>query len=295
MTPVAANRVVLDTNYFRSLRAEDLRPLRERGLAVSVSTSAFYETWAAAARAGDPKLLIAPAMALSEIVDLNYPIAASGGELMWRFTTTRGPSDGARVRQPYLAWSSRAWHLASTGNVNEASMMTVGLEVDAYLSTYGRSWQAFAIPWPRAEREAILKKHDPRKAQERLVAHLTGSLAGDGYRASLVRRRLDAFYQVVAFQTLNAARGATEPTENDLEDIQSLMHLAESAFLLTHDNRFIRAVDESGTYQRPWVLRLSDFRRALPPGRPWGRNARLAAARFTRQACEAPCGICGGR
>ena len=290
---MAANRVVLDTNYFRALRADDLRPLRERGLAVSVGMSAFYEAWAAAARAGNPNLLIGPARALSEIVDPSYPIAANGGELIWRFSKGRRVQERGRVRMPYLTWSLGVWHLAATGNVDEAALRNIGLDVNAYLSAYGRSWQRFACRWSDSERE-LLKTFAPRKAQERLVAHFTHPLA-EHHRASLVRRRLDAFYQVTAFLTLNAARGATTPTENDLEDLSGLMHLSESAFLLTHDNPLIRAVDESGTYQRPWVRRLSDFREPVPPGRPWGQSARLAANGFVRRDCEAPCRICGGR
>jgi hypothetical protein len=36
-------RVVLDSNYFRSLKAGDILTLRERSFSVSVSASAIYE------------------------------------------------------------------------------------------------------------------------------------------------------------------------------------------------------------------------------------------------------------
>jgi hypothetical protein len=51
------------------------------------------------------------------------------------------------------------------------------------------------------------------------------------------------------------------------------MHIAEPAFLLTRDGGLIRAVDESGTYQAPWALRLPEpLDGPLPDGRPWGRQ-----------------------
>jgi len=108
-----------------------------------------------------------------------------------------------------------------------------------------------------------------------------------------VRRRLHAYIHVIALHLRNTAQRATATAENDSEDILTLMHLAEPAFLLTHDEKLIRAVDACGTYQKPWVLKLSELLGGkLPTGRPWGQNGRRAADVFRRQDCTGRCPIC---
>ena len=298
------SRVVLNTNYFQSLKEGHLEPVRARGFSVSVGMSAFYETWAAAAREGKIGIIVGPARALSRIVDPEYPIAPNAGDFFWRFRVARRRRERDRVTNRFRAWAVYNWHLAATGNVNEKELERVGLEADAYLRQRGQSWQTFAKPWKvkiepdcPPERRSILeelnakaeldlkafKSLDPRKRQARFVARVDEGLVARGLRAALVRSRFHAFFNVSGWHMWNTACGATTATENDSEDVANLMHLAEPAFLLTRDNKLIHALDESGSYQAPWVRTLPDFlASALPPGRPWGRNARRARESLTR-------------
>jgi hypothetical protein len=297
-------RVVVDTNYFRGLREQDIEQLRARGFRVSVSQSAFYEAWAAAARDKDPGIIIGPARNFSRVVDLDYPIAPTAGDLFWRFRVVRRKRDGDRVRARYSAWATLNWQLAVSGNIDETALLRVGQEADEYLRKRGQSWQLYARPWKvridakcspdeRAELEAanakareqleIFKalKHGKRHAL--FVAFASQGLPERGLRARLVRSRFHAFYNVVAWHMWQKATGAQTATENDSEDITHLMHLVEPAFLLTRDGDLLKSVDASGTYQAPWVRTLEQFLRApLPVGRPWGISARLQAASFDR-------------
>lgn len=305
MKPV--RRVVLDTNYFRSLKERDLAPLRERGFLVSVAMSAFYEAWAAAARERKLGLLLGPARALRDIIDPAYPIAPSVGDFLRRFAVVRERQEPGKVTRRYEAWAQVNWQLAANGNVNDTMLASVGLDADAHLTQRGTTWKGYARSWrelaiealspqeradlnavqaatEKAEREiSMFRTLSPRKRQSHFVTHISQDLTARGYRAGMVRQRMHAYYHVIALQMWNTARGSTTATENDSEDLANLMHIAEPAFLLTRDDGLIRAVDESGTYQAPWVLRLEEFLRgSLPVGLPWGGSARSEAARFHR-------------
>jgi len=284
--------VVLDTNYFRALKAADLAPLHAQGFEFSVGMSAFYETWAAAAREGKPGIIIGPSKELRAIVDPALPIAPNAGDILRRFAIRRGASERAKVTPRYVAWATLNWQIASTGNVDDAALQSVGLDADTYLTRRGRSWKEYARLLPATE-QGLLKEAGPRRGRARLVAHITGSLSSRGLRAGLARRRLHAFFQVAALHMWNTALGATMSTENDSEDLVSLMHLAEPAYLLTHDDKLIRAVDAAGTYQAPWVVRLSELMdENRPRGRPWGIAARELAAGFRRPECTGRCALC---
>ena len=175
------------------------------------------------------------------------------------------------------------------------ALQTIGLEADAYLRRRGKGWQKTASRWPKVDLPEFTRFPE-RKQHALFAAHVRTQVARSGFRTELIRRRLHAYIHAMALHLRNTARRATAATENDSEDILTLMHLAEPAFLLTHDDKLIRAVDSSGTYQAPWVLRLSQFLKGnLPTVRPWGPKALSVAAQFRRQACEGPCGICRQR
>jgi hypothetical protein len=96
------------------------------------------------------------------------------------------------------------------------------------------------------------------KRQKRFVSHVTRDLTARGLRAALVRRRLHAYFHVIALHMWNTARGATTAVANDSEDFLSLMHVGEPAFLVTRDHGLIKAVDAPKTYQAPWCERWSN-------------------------------------
>jgi hypothetical protein len=276
-------RIVLDTNCFRGLKAKELLALRNDGFKISVGQSALYEAWAAAAREARPGIVLGPARELSEVIDPDYPIAPTRGDLLWRFSATRRRHDQDRTTPRYRAWATLNWRLAATGNVEEGELQRLGLEANDYLAGAGSSWKRFAAKWAQHDQVEAFRALPDRRRRSLFVNHITSDLWSRGFRAGLVRSRLHAFFHAIAWHMWSTATGATTATDNDSEDLAGLMHLAESAFVLTHDEKLIRAVDLSKTYQAPWVRTLAEMHATnLPTGRPWGVGARRTAGEFIR-------------
>ncbi len=288
-------RVVLDTNYFRALKEEDLAPVHALGFSISVGMSAFLETLAEAARESKPGKIIGPAKSLSRFIDQTYPIAPNAGDFLWRYSSSRGFGDQNKVHVRYLEQSFMNWWWLAVDtklDVDPKQLRAMGLEADAYLRQRGESWQRSASRWPKEELTEFTMFSE-RKQRALFADAVRKQVARTGTRADLIRRQLHAYVWVAAWHLWQTAKGATTAAENDSEDILSLMHLAEPAFLLTHDEKLIQVVDACRTYQAPWVLSLSQFLAGrLPSGRPWGESARREADVFRRQPCTGPCRIC---
>jgi hypothetical protein len=309
-----SGRVVLDANYFREAKLEHLAPIRERGFRVSVGFSALQEAWAAAAREDKPGLLLGPTRRLRGIVDPDYPIAPTSGDLLRRFAVERRGRDVDPLSHRYRAWATSTWQTLSQGAVDVADVQRIGRLINAHLDKRGGKWTGYARRWSdiqpddpntdadqltEEERKALAKYStvddqlaffrslSPGKRLAQYVRFQTKGITEHGLRVRMVRGRLHAFFHVVGLRSWTTASGATTATANDSEDITSLMHIAEPAFLLTHDTKLIESVDASGSYQAPWVLRLQEFLGGpLPLGRPWGIGARLQAAHFRRPAAS---------
>jgi hypothetical protein len=310
------SRVVLDANYFRGAKLEELAPIRERGFRISVAFSALHEAWAAAARADKPNILLGPTRRLRDVVDPDYPIAPNAGDFMRRFAIERRRRDVDPLSGKYRAWATRTWQILSQGVADVADVLRIGRLANTNLDARGATWTGYARRWSNiapddpstdadqltdAERVelakyptvddqlAFFRSLGPRKTLAQFVRFQTNALTREGFRAGMVRRRLHAFHHVTGLRSWTTASGSTTATANDSEDIGNLMHVAEPAFLLTHDTKLIESVDASGTYQAPWVLRLAEFLRGpLPLGRPWGIGARLQVARFNRSKLSPP-------
>jgi hypothetical protein len=55
---------------------------------------------------------------------------------------------------------------------------------------------------------------------------------------------------------------------NDVFDCELLRYLAFPAVVCTYDGKFTRAVEESGTWQRRWVLGPAELRHLAQGGSP---------------------------
>jgi hypothetical protein len=89
---------------------------------------------------------------------------------------------------------------------------------------------------------------------------------------------VDAHLKLAAVGS-NAEYLASPNREHDAIDNVMLMHIAQPAFVAMRDYRFIVRVDESGTFQAPWVRTLGELcTEDLPPGMPWGTSGRHAVA-----------------
>lgn len=98
-----------------------------------------------------------------------------------------------------------------------------------------------------------------------------------------VADRFDAHIAVTALRLHSAGLGARMPKENDGADLALTMHIAEGCVLVTNETQLVKLVDDSKTYQAPWVRRLNDLD-DLPQGPPWGEGARRLAQSFRRKS-----------
>jgi hypothetical protein len=93
-----------------------------------------------------------------------------------------------------------------------------------------------------------------------------------------IQERYHCYFRLAAQHAYRSATGVGRPTqENDSEDLQLTMHLADDAIVLTRDFALIEQVDETESFQAPWVRSLGEVLDGrVPEGKPWGRSARRA-------------------
>ena len=83
--------------------------------------------------------------------------------------------------------------------------------------------------------------------------------------------RLDAMFRVDAhFFRLRMGKRPYNPKKqaNDVFDCELLRYLAFPAVVCTYDGKFTRAVEESGTWQRRWVLGPAELHHLAQGGSP---------------------------
>ena len=95
--------------------------------------------------------------------------------------------------------------------------------------------------------------------------------------------RLDAQNSTYSLRLIAAAKGQRMPKRNDGVDFSLPMHVGDGAMLITREKQLVALVDQSGTYQAPWVRHIDDLDE-IPDGLPWGENARQIARAFKRRS-----------
>jgi hypothetical protein len=97
-----------------------------------------------------------------------------------------------------------------------------------------------------------------------------------------VAERFDAHIRTTAYRLHMAARGARMPKKNDGADASLTLHLGAGCILLTDERKLVDIIDESGTFQAPWVRQSQDLD-DLPQIPAWGEQARNVARAFRRK------------
>jgi hypothetical protein len=273
--------------------------MRDQGFKISIAMGAFYEAWAAAARQQAPNMIVSPARAFQDVVDPEYPLAPSAGDFLRRFKVAR--REGDCLTRRYREWSWLNWRLASRGEIDESSLVAVGLEADAYLTWRGETWKGYASAW-RPRVDAALATTDPKAHEAALVALAQSGGTDRALQSHATREASEAFRQPrhAGSNGARAPGGAREKATSRLLPRDRPAHVEHGA---RSDNgrcqRFRGPLEldarrgarvprhASKTYQAPWVRTLEQFfGLPLPTGRPWGISARLQAARFDRAAAS---------
>jgi hypothetical protein len=130
------------------------------------------------------------------------------------------------------------------------------------------------------EYEQSVTHYDSLTEPERRGA-LKSYLAGTLHFSDAVAERFDAYLSVATLRLGLAAIEARSVATNDGADMLLLQHIGAGFMLLSDDRQLISLIDESQTYQRPWVRRLNDVDN-LPDGPPWGESAQRQAELYVR-------------
>jgi hypothetical protein len=288
--PTHCKTVILDTQNVRGAPVDLLKRLAERGFQLHVSTISFEELWAQAVRQDKLGLLVGRVRAIAQHIEPREPIKTAGVSLVRRLGgTVRGaliPAEAGDSEKLRDLWRAIADNRISDNTIRKAGRQ---IEEDALLradSWFTTNQAAAAVEeWSGTEHseDEIVRK----------VSHRFFEMFGrDLSIHRVMHERFNGYYRAAA---LHAARSKERVTgkhgklnENDAEDLQLLMHLAEGAFLGTFDLNLIEHVDASASFQAPWVRTLGELLSAdLPVGLPWGKSARrIARAHRARERGE---------
>jgi len=265
MTPT--NRVlVLDTNVMQYAPAALLQVLAGRGYRLRVSIIAIEERMARSSREGVDKLR-ARLGNISRFIDGESPIAPLGSP----FHATLGIIDGDPSRRrgddDYNAALPGKWaNLIGTGELigwqEQASGMDTSINRLAAIVRSAVTQQG-AIPKDGVTYGEVLRETRATFVKDPVVVRF-GTCRLDGHISRLARILFDA---------------PVLPTDNDVEDLALLQHLADDVILVTGDHRSIVALDETGSMQAPFVRSPWEIVEGIvPDGPPWGLTAAEALA-----------------
>lgn len=274
-----ARVVILDTQNIRGAPLHLLERLVEHRFTLHLSVVSFEELWAQAVRENQPGLL-GRLRKVARYLSPLEPLKTAGVSLVQRL--------GGTVREPLIPISGEEsqklremWRLIVSEEPPERRVVEGAKLIEAGARERARSWLE------TMHLAAAVSDWDPSVVSEqvlvRKVAHQFFQTIGP--RLSIrhgMHERFQGFYRVAA---LHAARAKARLTgklpkvqENDAEDMQLLMHLAEGAFIATFDLGLIELVDASESFQSPWVRTIGELlTQEMPSGVPWGRSARRAA------------------
>ena len=284
--------LVLDTNVYSYAPAEELRALVERGLTLRVSEVAVLEGLAASVReyeTGAPRAkargkFFSRARAMDRLLDKQSPLAFAGPVVMGRVVALVDggalPADG----EQYAARMLRMWEQSIGPGMTDEEWIANGTSALAHLAERDKRLSALArrddaIRAGRASEQ--FAEWDRLTEPQRLAVTTEHVRRSTGFSDD-VAERFDAWIRCMGLRLHAARTGARMPKENDGADVPLTMHLAEGAVLVTNETQLVAIVDQSHTFQAPWVRRMNDLD-DLPSGTPWGADAREVAARFTRR------------
>jgi hypothetical protein len=275
------NTVILDTQNLRGAPLVSLERLRKRGFRIHVSNVALEEFWAQAYREGNPRMLTARIARLVPLVDPDAPVKTAGANLVQRLGGTvrgelvpTGPGQTEALR--YL------WGRLAANTMPESELAEGAREMEAAAVERAAEWKqtvALAADVPGWNDASVPERVIARGVAELLYKKFDPDLEIPGG----MRERFEGYYLVAGLHAARSKRRMAgllpKVDENDAEDLQVLMHLAEG-FVATNDRSLVEHVDSSGTFQAPWVRTIGELLASnLPQGKPWGDSARRAAAK----------------
>lgn len=285
--------LILDTNVAGFTPARELEGLAKR-FTLRVSETALLERWVQSVRDYDDDRAQARGKffnrlrSIAPFLDAVVPIAVGAGHLLRRVIAQADGLPPVQATEEREADLANQWKYIVTVGFNDEEWVTFARDhagphldkLDAVLMGLARP-AADLAKRVSPELQEMNKAFDalPDKEQQ---AHLLQHIVETLRLSPAAAERLDGHVRNFVVRLQAAARGRRMPKENDGADLSLMAHLGEGHVLLTDERQLVDVVDESDTYQAPWVRRLDDLDE-LPEGPPWGESAREAARAFRRR------------
>ena len=285
--------LVLDTNVARFAHASKLEAWAKKGHRLRIGETAYLEWYVQGAKMlaeNRPRargVFFGRAKQIAQFLDPEVPIAPSGGILARKMVAE---ADGEPIPNEY--------HERVTGLAGQWSVIT-GIELtdeewvrwckpaSDHLDALDAELINLALPEAEIEKKIPPDMKAANEAWKALCeAEQLPALrmfVKDSLRLSdAAAERADVHICTMALRMHVAARGARLPKRNDGADVWMPVHVGEGSVAVTDERRLIDIVDQSGTFQAPWI-RNSDDLDELPHGPPWGESAREQARAFKRR------------
>jgi hypothetical protein len=272
-------RVVFDTSAFWACNEAALQGLRVRRLRLSISLLAIHEAWARAVREHWEQRFLRTVRMLDPYFDLRMPVVPTMGQLMDLIGAAFRDGRPAPTGLHQVEMARRMWRSLAEGRVDDPLFQEGGArakeEKTRYAGSAVRVLKETATDFPTlaSEQTRDLAVHVAR------VQDAAASTPEGAYERLNALCHVDAHLKVTAVHS-DTAFLESPKREHDAIDVGMLMHVAQPALVAMQDYRFILHVDESGTFQAPWVRTLGELcTEDLPSGLPWGTSAREVAGR----------------
>jgi hypothetical protein len=273
-----------------------------RGFRLRIAQTALLEWNAACVRQWEGengsrqearKKFFGRAKSIASFLDHESPIAMDGGALTARIVAEvdgEQPHQGVERTEHNL---TSLWREIVGVEMTDEEFRDAGRKADEFLASLDEG----LIRLARREEELRQNAPPPGMDSAQLAADyatydtLAESAKLDGLRrhcvttwefSPAVAERFDGHICTTAYRLHMAARGARLPKKNDGADASLTLHLGAGCILLTDERKLVDIVDESGTFQAPWVRQSHDLD-DLPQIPAWGEQARNVVRAFRRK------------
>lgn len=271
------DRLILDANYFRTITVRELELLRSRGLSICIDWFVLQEVWANAFRDQKHGRFFGPLRRIAPYLHPATPVLLGAGYLSEELRATTKQERNRRAFNHVRLGREMLATVLTNLDAKRFDAIAAVLELD--LNEHGGSWTQ-----TRAS-SASLELDCSDKSEPDLIQELIPLFHREA--EATCPHRFDAYFRVAAMEAIRSTRSSLhrKPLDNDAEDLLLLMQLARGAFIATYDLRLLELVDESGSYQAPWIRTLGELLTDdRTTGASWGAAAMRKSRSFHRRS-----------
>jgi hypothetical protein len=163
---------------------------------------------------------------------------------------------------------------AFLGGLEQSEWIEFASRANAWFNDKSEQSHSVAKRWEDGQDLLLFKGLKSNNRLSHIREYLYTAIPGENRLVGPYRERADLYFRAQAQFLWEAATGARQPADNDVQDLEQLVHVGEPAFLLTEDKRLLERVARTKSRQRFWVLSTAEFLDwPLPCGLPHGARA----------------------